>query len=291
MRSLERWLSRFSLRHPHFGIPNLMRVIVVGQAVVYLLYLFTGQNYALLSFLNFTPEGVLHGEIWRLVTFVFQPNAYSPLSFVLLLSFYYFVGTALENAWGTCRFNLYYLCGMLLSVLGTAIAALLTGNLSLSLSSAYYLNLTLFLAFAALYPNAQINLWMILPLKAKWIAVADAVLLLWGVLNSLLAGDLVGVVTPLVAMLNFLLFFWSDLWETLGILKHRQPSRQTIQFKRAAAAQQRRQEAQGYRHRCEICGRTDTDFPELQFRYCSRCAGYHCYCQDHIFSHTHFTEG
>ena len=79
----------------------------------------------------------------------------------------------------------------------------------------------------------------------------------------------------------------------LGGLKNRTRQRtspQTIQFKKAAAAQQRKEKAQGYRHKCEVCGRTDTDYPDLQFRYCSRCVGYHCYCEDHIFNHTHITE-
>ena len=293
MRFLERWLSRFAAQHPRFGIPDLMRVIVIGQAVVYVLFLFTGQNLRLLSFLDFNLQALLHGELWRLVTFIFQPNSYQPFSFVILLSFYYFVGSTLERTWGTCRFNLYYLSGMLLSLLGTSLAALLSRDLSLSLGSAYYLNLTLFLAFAVLYPDARINFWFILPLKAKWIAIADAVLFLAGVVQAILAGDLAGIVLPVVAMLNFLLFFWSDLGEMLGILKNRarhQTAPQTIQFKRAAAAQQRKERAQGYRHKCEVCGRTDADDPDLQFRYCSRCAGYHCYCQDHIFNHTHITE-
>ena len=97
MRFLERRLSRFAARHPRFGIPDLMRYVVIGQAIVYVLYLFTGRNYALLSFLDFNLQGLLHGEVWRLVTFVFQPNSYSPLSFVILLSFYYFVGSSLER--------------------------------------------------------------------------------------------------------------------------------------------------------------------------------------------------
>ena len=293
MRFLERRLSRFAAQHPRFGIPDLMRYVVIGQAIVYALFLFTGRNLQLLSFLDFNLEGLRHGEVWRLVTFIFQPNAYSPLSFVILLSFYYFVGTTLERTWGTCRFTIYYLSGMLLSVIGTAITALLSRDLTLSLSSAYYLNLTLFLAFAVLYPDARINFWFILPLKASWIAIADAVLILWRVVTSLLGGDLIGIVMPVVALLNFLLFFWSDLGEMLGGLKNRTRQRtspQTIQFKKAAAAQQRKEKAQGYRPKCEVCGRTDTDSPDLQFRYCSRCVGYHCYCEDHIFNHTHITE-
>ena len=141
MRFLERRLSRFAAQHPRFGIPDLMRYVVIGQAIVYALFLFTGRNLQLLSFLDFTLEGLRHGEVWRLVTFVFQPNSYAPLSFVILLSFYYFVGTTLERTWGTCRFTLYYLSGMLLSVLATAITALCKGHGALSLGNILGANL------------------------------------------------------------------------------------------------------------------------------------------------------
>lgn len=293
MRFLDRWLSRFAARHPRFGIPNLMRYVVIGQVLAYLAYMFTHYQYSLLSFLTFNLHDVLHGELWRLVTFIFMPNSFRPLSFVILLSFYYFVGSTLEREWGTCRFTIYYLSGMLLSVLGTVLAALLSGNYYLTLSSAYYLNLTLFMAFAMLYPDAQILLYMILPIRAKWVALADAVLFLWGILRAILALDLIGIIIPVVAILNFLLFFWEDILSAFGILKRRgqhQTSHQTIQFKKAAKQQQRREAQQGYRHKCSVCGRTDTEYPDLQFRYCSRCAGYHCFCEEHIFNHVHFTE-
>ena len=52
----------------------------------------------------------------------------------------------------------------------------------------------------------------------------------------------------------------------------------------------REQNSKPYHHKCAVCGRTDADHPELEFRYCSRCAGYHCFCQDHINNHIHFTE-
>ena len=67
-------------------------------------------------------------------------------------------------------------------------------------------------------------------------------------------------------------------------------SRKTVQFRQAQQQQARQQEQQGYHHKCAVCGKTDTDYPDMQFRYCSKCAGYHCFCQDHIFNHVHFTE-
>ena len=291
LRKLNASIDRFAYRHPNFGIPNLMRFVVVGQAIVYLLYLFS--NYGAISFLTFDLAHLLRGELWRLVSFVFVPNALRPLTFVILLSFYYFVGNTLEREWGTAKFTLYYLSGMVLSVQGTVLAALLTGYHGLTLSNAYYLNLTLFLAFAVLFPDAGVMYMMIIPLKAKWLAWAYGAFFLWDLVKSIMAGSIIGIVIPLVSLLNFLVFFWPEMMDFLGIHTQRvrhQSSHQTIQFKAAAKQQRRKEAARGYRHKCTICGRTDADFPDLEFRYCSKCAGYHCYCQDHIYNHTHLTQ-
>jgi len=101
-------------------------------------------------------------------------------------------------------------------------------------------------------------------------------------------GSVVGVVLPIVAMLNFIVFIWPEI-QRLNSNRRYRNSRQATQF-RQAVHQQQRQENVGYHHKCAVCGRTDTDYPDLQFRYCSKCVGYHCFCQDHIFSHVHFTE-
>jgi hypothetical protein len=156
----------------------------------------------------------------------------------------------------------------------------------------YYVSMSLFFAFAALYPEMQVLL-LFIPIKVKWIALVDAALFAFDILTSLLRLDLVNALLPVVALLNFLVFFWTDLQSALGYQRSRarhQNSHQTIQFKSAVRQQKEREAERGYRHKCAVCGRTDTDFPDLEFRYCSRCAGYHCFCSEHIFSHEHFTQ-
>jgi len=155
-----------------------------------------------------------------------------------------------------------------------------------------YVNLSLFFAFAVLYPDTRFLLFFFIPVKVKWLAIADAVIYGWAVLSSLLALDFLNALIPVIALLNFLVYFWTDLTDELGYRKTRarhQRSHQTIQFKSAVREQQKREAQRGYRHKCAVCGRTDADFPDLEFRYCSRCEGYHCFCQDHIFNHEHFT--
>lgn len=284
MKKLNQWIDRFAYSHPRFGIPNLMLYIVAANAVVYVLSMFAGR--AAVSFLAFDLSHLLQGEVWRLVTFVLLPFTYQPVTLVILLFFYYSVGSALEREWGAAKFTLYYLSGMVLSVLATVLVSLGSGYYGWSLSSAHYINLTLFLAFAALYPDARI-IYIVFPLKAKWLAIADIVLLVLELAASLRSGDLAGAAASVMAVLNFVIFFWTDILRLFGI-QSRQRSRQTVQFKSAVRQQKRTAARRGYRHKCEICGRTDADCPELEFRYCSKCQGYHCFCSDHIFDHRHF---
>ena len=201
MKKLNQWIDRFAYSHPRFGIPNLMLYIVIANAVTYALTVFAGSS--ALSFLEFDLYHLLHGEVWRLVTFVLLPFSYRPLSLFIMLSFYYFVGGTLEREWGTAKFTLYYLSGMILSVLSTVILSLATGYYGWSLSDAYYINLTLFLAFAALYPDAQIMFYMVIPLKAKWLAWADVALFGWNIIRSLSYGAYASALAAVVAILNF----------------------------------------------------------------------------------------
>ena len=287
LKKLNQWIDRFAYSHPRFGIPTLMLYIVIANAVTYILTLFAGA--AALSFLEFDLYHVLHGEVWRLVTFVLLPFTYRPISLFIMLSFCYFVGGTLEREWGTAKFTLYYLSGMLFSVLSTVILSLATGYYGWSLSDAYYINLTMFLAFAVMYPDAQVWFYGVIPLKAKWLAWADIALMAWNIARSVRYGAYASALAAVVAILNFVIFFWEDIKSILGI-QSRQRSRQTIQFKSAVRQQKKAETERGYRHKCEVCGRTDADHPELEFRYCSKCQGYHCFCSDHIFDHQHFTK-
>ena len=276
-------LDRFCRKHPRFGIPNLMTIVALGTALVYLLDQF-GRGMSLSSILALFPALVLRGEIWRLVTFVFVPMS-GGVFLLLELYFYWFVGSALEREWGTAKFSLFYLSGVVLNIL-FGFLSLLTGNPAV-LVTMRYVNLSLFFAFATLYPNLQVLLFFVIPIKVKWLAWVDAALFAWSVLSSLLALDLAGAILPLVAILNYFLFFASDLRNTLGYARRRvqhQTSRQTINFKKAT---RQAQQQKGYIHKCAVCGKTDTDYPDMEFRYCSKCNGYYCYCKDHINNHVH----
>ncbi len=292
MKKLSNAIDRFCYQHPRFGVPDLMRYIVIGNVLVYLLTVFG--SYEAVSFLRFDWNAITHGELWRLVTFLFFPGYTSlrdAIWLVFFLYLYYMIGTTLEREWGTAKFSLYYLMGVVLTVLTGVITGLIFHGATMA--GASYVNLSMFFAFAMLYPDTRFLLFFFIPVKVKWLAWIDAAFFALAVVQNLLAGSVLGALLPVIAILNFLIFFWTRITEEIAYRRGRsrhQTSHQTIQFKSAVRQQRKKEEARGYRHKCAVCGRTDTDHPELEFRYCSRCAGYHCFCQDHIFNHTHFTE-
>lgn len=279
-------IEKFCWEHPRFGIPRLMLYIVIGNVLVWLFGMMD-QTGTLYSLLYFDPAMFCKGQVWRIVTFILVPEASKPLVLLIAMYFYYFIGTSLEREWGTGKFTIYYFSGILLTVLYSLVFYWLTKNRILV--SASYVNLSMFLAFATLWPEQKVLLFYIIPVKMKYLAWVDAALFAFSVVQYIIMGHIGFALVPIVAMAGYLLFFGEWLLSFISPKRARQKAK-TIQFKQAAKKVQREQQAQGYTRKCAVCGRTDADHPDLEFRYCSRCAGYHCFCADHIGSHIHFTE-
>ncbi len=266
-------IDRFCAKHPRFGIPNLAMYIAIGQVIVGVLSLLPPLR-NLLSLLVFSRMAILHGQVWRLVTFVFVPTTANP--FYLLLGCYviYWTGQMLEREWGTAKFSLFYLCGVLWSILG---------GLILGLADIYYIHLSFFLVIATMYSEMQVLFMFVLPIKMKWLALLDVALIL---LQGLESGPYV-VLLALPSFINYFIFTWSFWSVKLGFMR-RQADPQVINFKRARKqAEKKARETGGYLHKCAVCGVTDQDDPSLEFRYCSKCDGYYCYCANHINNHIH----
>lgn len=288
MGAIEKRIDKFCREHPRFGIPNLMLYIAVANVLIGLIDNFS--SYSLSSLLFFYRDGIFSGEIWRLITFIFVPitgdlgigNIYIPgtslFSTVLSAYTYYWIGSMLEREWGTARFNCFYLMGVVLNIIF---------GMVFGIASIHYVNLSMFFAFAVLFPDMQVLFMFLLPMKVKWLAWIDAAFFLWQILNNLRLGLWLYALLPVVAIFNFFIFFWSDFKEALGYRKRRyqhRHSQQTINFKKAAG---KAYQEKGYIHKCAVCGKTDTDFPDMVFRYCSKCNGYYCYCEEHINNHEH----
>jgi len=288
MKSLMNKIDRFCYRHPRFGIPNLMLYVVIGNAIVWLFSLFASANsgFNILEYLYFSPWHILHGEVWRIITFIIYPNSTGFLALIAFY-FYYFIGHTLEQQWGSGKFTIYFFTGVLLTIL-YGFFVYFVFHMSLGVS-ATYIYFSMFFSFATLFPDVQVLLFFIIPIKMKWLGIVDAVFFLISVVNYVLVGNYAAALLPIIAVLNYLLFCGDWLFAYLHPAARRR-RQNTVNFKNEVRRIRYEQQQKPYTRRCEVCGRTDADFPDLEFRYCSRCAGYHCYCIDHINNHRHFTE-
>ena len=295
MKSLRKRFDRFCFKHRNKGIPNLMLYVSLGTALVYFMSIYA-QNTVLAYWLCFDRTLILQGQIWRLFTypFVYGVGSYNVVLVLISLLCYYSLGRAMENVWGTLRFNLFYLSGILLM---DAYCLIFGGY-----ADVYYLNLSLFLAYATMYPDAHFLLFFIIPVKAWIFALLDLGLTLYEVITlSIPTFYFPYNLFPLVAIANYLLFFGKDVANVFPMswrinfrrlfkknAPQPQPKAKTIIFPSAGSYEATTATPKApYTHRCTICGRTDVSHPDLEFRYCSRCNGYHCYCIDHINDHTH----
>ena len=281
MKILERFdrgVSRFLYKHPNFGLPRLMLYLIIGNALVYI-FSMMDRTGMLAYWLCLIPSRLLAGELWRLLTFVFVPRT-SGIWLIIELYFYYLIGSTLERAWGAGKFTIYYLCGMLITIVYGILASLITGR-TLALTGSY-LNLSMFFVYATLWPENQVRLFFIIPIKVKWLAWVEAA---YYIVMMIMGRTLL----PLTGFANYFLFCGSSLLASLKLLKMRY-SGSARRFRKTIKQTEHGQNAQTYTRKCAVCGKTDTDHPELEFRYCSQCVGYHCFCSDHIHSHIHFTE-
>lgn len=293
MKKLRSRFERFCFRNRTKGIPNLMLYVTLGSALVYLISMFDS-SYTLYNALSFDRQLILQGQVWRLFTYAFTYDAGSILFTAIGLLCYFSLGRAMENLWGTLRFNLFYLSGILLQ----DIFCMLFGGWA-TISN---LNLSLFLGYATLYPNAQFLLLFIIPVRAWIFAVLDLALMVLNVVQLTAAGLFPYSLFPFVALLNYFLFFGKDVVNVFPMSWRANASRlfkkkkkyapssgaKTIPFPTAGSYQASVASVKApYNHKCTVCGRTDISDPELEFRYCSRCNGYHCYCEEHISNHTH----
>lgn len=313
MDNLRKRFNRFCLKNRNKGIPNLMLYICLGNALVSIMSMINGGD-VLYSLLYFDKDLILRGQVWRLFTYVFTDTGNGFLSLIFLY-FFYMLGSYIENSMGTLKFNLFYFSGVILMDVFAMIFCptipegpiteetynYLANVLPVYYSMASFLHLSLILTYATTHPDSQFMILFIIPVRAWLIALIYLVLEFIAVFN--LTYPVLYFphnLFPLVALANYFLYVGKDIANLLPqSLRYRrkrafrkQASKQTgpkvIPFSNANAERAAAKKASAaYSHCCTICGRTDVSDPDLEFRYCSRCQGYHCYCIDHINNHTH----
>jgi hypothetical protein len=322
------WFNKLERKYAKYAIKNLMTYIIGLYTLGIVVNILIPDIYT--NYLSLNAAAILHGQLWRIVTFIIQPPSTTNLIFIVfVLYFYYMIGTVLEQIWGSFRFNMYFFTGVLLHVIAAIVIYLFSGyNFSMN---TYYLNLALFMAFAIEQPDMEILLFFILPVKMKWLAWLDAILFAvtiiggycvpWMPLTLYIRFMQMGIVlhpaiatAALISMLNFVIF---------AVLYHRIPLKNSTQrnfnkaYKTAKKVEKKRNQNRqqgrffsddsergsqqtvgkmagkgivGAKHRCAVCKRTEYDDSNLVFRYCSKCKGNYEYCQEHLYTHIHVSE-
>lgn len=287
-------IDKLERKFGRFGIPNLTIYIIACYVVGYILVYTAPQ---VLSYLSLDVRMILKGQIWRLVTWVIYPPTTSDFIWFLLaiLFFYYPIGTSLERTWGSFRYTLYIFSGIVFTVIGAFLLYFITGGIVVidgipyllggSIFSTYYISLSVFLAYAMCYPDMQLLLMFVIPIKMRWMAVVYGAIIIFDMINYIRSGNWFLAVPIITSFLNFLLFFLG----TRDISRYNPKEVKRRQdFKKAMAQSRVNPQAGGVtKHKCAICGRTELDDPNLEFRFCSRCNGNYEYCQDHLFTHEH----
>ena len=282
-----KFIDKLERKFGRFGIPNLTIYMIVCYVIGYALMIV---NPGILNWLSLEPAYILRGQVWRLVTWVLYPPSTSGVLWfaIAVLFFYYPIGTSLERTIGTFKYTLYILSGVVFTILGAFILYFLLGGNFLvgNVFSTYYISLSTFLAYAMCYPDMQVLLMFIIPVKMKWMAIFYVVIVVYEMIQYVMAGAWYLVIPIVASLLNFIIFYFGT--KDFSRYNPKEIHRRN-EFRRAMEPQGRMKSGSGSvtKHKCAICGRTELDDPNLEFRFCSRCNGNYEYCQDHLFTHTH----
>ena len=274
-----KWLDKLERKYGKYAIPNLMYYVIILYIIGFVIDIVSPQLYT--DYLALDANAILHGQIWRIFTFIIQPPNSSYFFILFALYLYYMIGKTLEYMWGAFRFNLYFFSGMLLHVIACLLIYLIFG-MNFQMGS-FYLNMSLFFVYVALFPDTEFLLFFIIPIKAKWLGYIYILLNVVEIVQYAQTGDYRGYMRMLLivaALLDFVIFYAIAREPHLG-MRMKQAKKRRVIYKNTA------QQAGQPRHKCAICGRTELDDPNLVFRYCSKCEGNYEYCQDHLFTHKH----
>lgn len=282
------FLYKLERKFGKYAIPNLMKYVVMLYVIGLVIETLAPNLYYLLFSLDF--DMIRRGQVWRLLTFIIPNVNIRDLLFVAISAYlYYIIGNALERAWGSFRFNLYFFSGIIFNILAAFITYLITG-ISISPTLDYVYG-TMFFAFAAIYPETQFLIYFLIPVKVKYLAYLDAALYLYTIVQFVLIRDYLSIIPIVVSMANFLIFFFATRnykrispWEIERRAKFR---KQMKAGRNAGPSTVYRGHNVITRHKCAVCGRTELDDEELEFRFCSKCDGNYEYCMEHLFTHEH----
>lgn len=310
---MNRFLASLEKKIGRYTIKNLPLCMIICYGIGYIMERI---NPAIIYSISLNPYAILHGQVWRLFTWLLIPPSSSNLFFMLItLYFYYSIGTSLERTWGSFYFNYYIFSGVIFTIIGAFLflgySNLMTPNAIINIDQAmtarygeipalyggswyytymsgefstYFISMSIFLAFAATFPEVEIYLFMILPIKVKALGIIYGILL---VIEALGMG-INGLFVVGASLLNFVIFFFTTKNTFSRNIRNIKRKVDNMKKEQEANVKKTMHASKITKHKCAICGRTDESNPELQYRFCSKCNGNYEFCQDHLFSHKHF---
>ena len=282
-------MTKLERKFGKYAIPNLTFILIAGFIIGYLIEIFMGA--AAFDLIAMNPSKIMNGQVYRLITWVVIPPSGLSIFTIIMLMFYASIGRTLENTLGDFRYTVYIISGIVFTDIGMMLTYLIMRLLGKSAmldyyyhmglygATTYYLCLSMFLAYAFLYPDHQVLVYFIIPVKVKWMGYLDIAYLVFTVLEFGLNQYYTGMVTVIMSVLNFILFYMASKKSRRISPAHKKRKRK---YKREV-----RETQILTRHKCAICGQTEEDDPNLEFRFCSRCKGNYEYCQNHLFTHEH----
>lgn len=305
-----RFLAKMERKYGKYAIRNLPLYTTIIYGAGFLMSMFWPDIYGVFS-LN--VHAILKGQVWRLFTWILIPEDTGIFWVLLTMYFYFSIGRTLERTWGSFLYNVYYFSGLLWTILG---AFLLFGYLEIfgqdylqmydmyaanygelpmyyggswayyiisAMFGVYYIHMSIFLAFAITYPDMQVYIFFILPIKVKVLGIIYVIVMAYSIVMGFMSGIDYGIVQLVVigmSLLNTLLFFL--MTRRRRIIKSPKEMKRQHDYKVKVKAA-----SNVTRHKCAICGQTEKDNPNLSFRYCSKCEGNYEYCSEHLFTHEH----
>lgn len=288
-----KFLNKLERKFGRYAIRNISLVLIMCYAAGYIFELIN-PNIILLLYLN--PYLILKGQVWRLFTWILIPPGSFSFLTLLMLYFYYSIGNNLEQVWGTFRYNVYLISGMIFTLVGSflllGVIYLTKGQIPVGMTakgmdgmyagyfyfggfSTYYTNMSIFLAYAMTFPDMQVLLFFFVPIKVKVLGIIYALMLVFSFFTS----DITAKFVIGASLLNTLLFF-------LMTRNYKRVNPREIQHRRNYQKQVKMPKGIT-KHKCAICGRTELDGDDLEFRFCSKCNGNYEYCKEHLYTHQH----
>lgn len=297
---MNNFMFKLERKFGRFAVPRLTIIMLICSVIGYVLMFAFPE---VMPYLTLDPYQIMHGQVWRLISWILIPPSAPIYLVALILVFYYSIGTTLENTLGAFRYNLYIFGGMFFTVIGSFALLLLSYIFDFKLLelsaeyyfsyvsyyfSMYYINLSVYLAYATLFPESKVMLMFIFPVKIKWLAIVEVVILVYEIFTAFASSKEIGLVVLIAicsSLLNFIIFF-------ISTRKYIRRSKSQVHFRKEVQRSKVKSENTGfrgiYKHKCAICGKTDKDDENMTFRFCSKCDGNYEFCQEHLYTHIHF---